>query len=467
MADVVSYYVGTTPTHGPASVHRRRPDAESGARVDETFAPREDSWFSSDSVRKYEAGRADWDYYGVHPDEGERMVAWLRKVVEVGDRDNAGRPPLLGEWGVGYAWLVQLKGPLSEETATTVLDRLGMTRRAYVADWRERDLGLRVLRSDMEARWNFELYRASDERWFLRLLYLRRTPDERVIQELRDQVYALVGELGLEIVNERVGSQESYPYSERARGERRIDADLVLAMWFLGRLTEDTLRTLHKRLNLEAEWGGDLDDEAILEWGAGYLSNDGRFRAQLRLRRAFSDENEWRFEVGIEGLRPPEETIERWRDELMAAATEVGLAYERDWLAPKPMPKDQTPPLPSPVRTSAQVQVLYRAYLTGPFTAETLDDFRDALGIEKRGRIDDDTEQFYGERTLRDGENQLVRLMLGRSFDGDWYLSLSYQGDPLDRAIVDQLGRNIHAAAAGAGVTVSREWHNPPGGDNS
>lgn len=466
MADVVSYYVGTSPTHGPASVHRRRPDAEHGARVDETFAPREDSWFSSDAVRKYEAGRADWDYYGVHPDEGEQMVAWLRRVVEAG-RDDAGTPPVPGEWGVGYAWLVQLKGPLSEETVTTVLDRLGMTRRAYVADWRERDLGLRVLRSDMAARWNFELYRASDERWFLRLVYLRRTPDERVIQELREQVYAVVAELGLEIVDEQVGSQESYPYSERARGERRTDADLVLAMWFLGRMTEEMLRTLHKRLGIEAEWGADLDDETVLEWGAGYLPNDGRFRAQLRLRRAFADENEWRFEVGIEGQRPPEATIDRWRAEIMAAATEVGLAYERDWLAPRPMPKDQTQPIEPPARTSAAVQVLYRAYLAGGFTAETLDEFREALGIGKHGRIDDDAEQFYGERTLRDGENQLVRLMLGRTFDGDWYLSLSYQGDPPVRPIVDQLARNIHAAAAGVGVTVSQEWHNPPGGDNS
>lgn len=462
MGDLVSYYVEATPVKGPGALYRRRPDAEHGGRVDEYLVPKNGTWRIHNGLRKYESGRADWDFYGVHPDEGERVDSWLRNASAEGSRDKAGEPPVLGEWSVGYAWLVKLKGPLSEETVETILTRLDMTRRADLEPG-ERDFGLRVLRSDMACRWNFELYRMSDDTWFLRLLYLRLTPDERVIQGLRDQVYPLVDELGLEVVEEQVALQESSPLSERTMKQTRPDQDWLLVTWFHGRLTEANLRTLHERLTLRAETGGDLDETWKDEWGVGYLRGDGRFRAELRLRRGFSDEDEWRFEIGVEGQRPPEETIDRWRDEIVAAATDVGLEYERDWLRPRPMPQHRTPPQPRPVRTSAQVRVLYRAYVDGRFTAETLDEFRDALAIERRGRIDDDTEQFFGERTVRDEENRLVRLMLARTFDGDWYLSLSYQGDPPDQAVVDQLAQDVRAAAERVGLTATREWHNPPG----
>jgi hypothetical protein len=461
VTDLVSYYVETTTSRGPTVLVRRRLDPEYGGRVDESYSPSKDIWRPHKRLRKYESGRADYDYYGINPDEAERVAAWLREVVEVG-RDNASKPPVLGEWSVGYAWLVTVKGPLPEETVENALTRLGMARRAYLGPM-ERDLGLKVLRSDMSCRWNFELYRASTSRWFFRLLYLRLTPDERVIESLREQVYAL----GLEIVEEQVAIQDSWPYSDRAMKQSRPDADWLLVLWFQGRMTERMLRELHERLTLTAETGGDLDETWKLEWGARFLPNDGRFRAQLRLRREFDDEDQWRFEIGVEGQRPPEETIDRWRAEIMAAATEVGLAYEKDWLRPRPMPQHRTQPQPRPVRTSAQVHVLYRAYLDGQFTAEALDEFRDALGIGRRGRLDDDTEQFFGERYLREEENRLVRLMLARTFDGDWYLSLSYQGDLPDQATVDQVARDIRAAAAQAGLTVGREQHNPPGGGSS
>jgi hypothetical protein len=311
----------------------------------------------------------------------------------------------------------------------------------------------------MECRWNFELYRSSSTRWFLRLLYLRLTPDDRVIERLREQVYGL----GLTIVNEQVSSQDSWPLSDRARGELRPRADWVLAMWFRGSLTESALRTLHTRLGMTAESGGDLDDDAIDEWGAGYLPNDGTFRARLRLRRTFDDETSWRFEVGIEGARPPDDAVEQWRADIMAAATDAELTYERDWLLPRPAPKDRPAPPPPPRRTSAQVRVLHRWYLDGRFTDETLREFQRATGIAERGRVDDDTEQFYGDRTLRDEENRLVRLMLARSFDGDWYLSLSYQDDPPGPAEVDRLAQEIRGAAQQAGLTVASEWHQEEG----
>ncbi|TDD12073.1 hypothetical protein E1292_02820 [Nonomuraea deserti] len=461
MADLVSYYVETTSAPGPGSLYRRSLTEGYGGRVDACFVPGKGTWRIHGGPVKDEDGRADNDFYGVHPDEAERVIAWLRRASEVGRR-HAGPPPVLGEWSVGRAWVVELKGSLSEQAVATILSRLGMTRRAH-ADPRERDFGLRVLHSDMEYRWNFDLYHAHNERWFLRLLYLRRTPDERVIQRLRDQVHPLAVELGLEIVQEQVATQKSWPLSDRARREIRGDEEWLLVMWFHGQMTEVMLRTLHRRLNLEAEWGADLDEIWKLEWGIGYLPNDTRFRAQLRLRRGFNDENAWRFEIGLEGVRPPDSDIDRWRDEIMAASREVGLVYERDWLAPRPMPNRRTPPATRPVRTSAQVYVLYQAYLDGQFTAATLDEFRDALGIHRRGRIDNDAEQFYGDRVLRDEDHRLVRLMLARTFDGDWYLSLSYQDMPPDQDTVDQMARDIHAAAARGGLTVGREQHFPPG----
>ena len=461
MADLVSYYVETTQAHGPATLFRRRPDA-GGGRVDEHLVPTDGTWREHDGLRRYEDGQWDWDFYGIQPDEAEHVTTWLRRAAEVG-RDDAGPPPVLGEWSVGRAWLVRLAGPLTEETTATILGRLGMTRRAFPSDWRERDLGLRVLRADGECRWNFELYRASDKRWFLQLVFLRRTPDERVLQELRDQVYPLLRELGVAVVEELTGTQNSFPQSERARRQRPDDEDRLLAVWFRGRMTEAGLRTLHARLGLAAESGGDLDDP-VLEWGATNLPNDTRFRAQLRLRREFADEDRWRFEIGLEGARPPEETIARWRDEIMAAAREVALAYESDWLAPRPT---HATPAPAPAHASTPVSVLYRAYLDGRFTAGTLDEFRDALGIGRRGRIDDDTEQFFGERVLRDEPGGLVRLMLARTFDGNWYLSLSYQGEPPGNATVERLAMDIHAAAGRAGLAVRLEQHNPPGGGSA
>lgn len=471
MTDLVSYYVQTNSSPGPASLFRRRP-----GQVDERFVSGEkETWRCHSGLKKYEAGRADDDFYAIHPDEAERVIAWYREIRRVGI-DKVSRPPLLGEWSVGCAWLVSLKeGPLPEQTVETILSRLGMARRTHGADLGERTVGLRVLRSDMKCRWNFELHRSSSNSWFLSLLFLRLMPDERVIQGLRDEVYPLVEELGLDIVKEQVAIQDSWsnvidivkagPHAGRVRrptrGDEDEDQDRVLAVWFRGRMTERNLRTLHKRWNLTDEWGADLDEYWKLERGIGYLPNDTRFRAQLRLRRTSDDEDLWRFEIGIEGLRPPEETIDGWREDIVAAATAVDLVYERDWLAPRPMPHDQTPLLPPPVRTSAQVFVRYRAYLDGRFTASTLDGFRDKLGIDKRGRIDDDSKQVFGDRCLRDEKNRLVRLMLGRTFDGDWFLSLSYQDTPPDQATVDQLARDIHAAATQAGLTVSGEWHQP------
>jgi hypothetical protein len=51
--------------------------------------------------------------------------------------------------------------------------------------------------------------------------------------------------------------------------------------------------------------------------------------------------------------------------------------------------------------------------------------------------------------------------MLARTFDGDWYLSLSYQDDPPDG--IDELTQQIRAAAERAGLTVSGEWHQGEG----
>jgi hypothetical protein len=138
--------------------------------------------------------------------------------------------------------------------------------------------------------------------------------------------------------------------------------------------------------------------------------------------------------------------------------TDVGLQYERDWLAPRPVPRRSAAPV--------RVHVLYRVDLGGRFTAKTLAEFRDALAIEQRGRLEDDAEQFFGERYLRNEDNRLIRLLLARTFDGDWYMSCSYQGTPPDPATIDQVARDIRAAAARAGLRVRHEQHiSHAGGD--
>jgi hypothetical protein len=153
--------------------------------------------------------------------------------------------------------------------------------------------------------------------------------------------------------------------------------------------------------------------------------------------------------------------VDQWRADIMAAATEAGLAYERDWLRPRPAPQDRKPPPAPPRRTSAQVRYLHRWYLDGGFTQESLREFQRAAGITENGQVDDDTQQVFGDRVLRDEDNRVVRLMLARSADGDWYLSLTYQDDPPDE--IDQLSRELRAAVEQAGLTVHSEWHEGEG----
>jgi hypothetical protein len=419
MNELVTYYVKSDWSPGPAGLCRRRPDVADGARVDERFDPRDGTWSRTNELRKYESPRHDddWDFYGVHPDESEQVVAWLRRVAEVG-RDEAGRPPVLGEWSLGSAWWVELRGPLSEETFGTVLARLAMTPRAPgISSWS--DLALRVLRSDTECRWNFTFGSTSDNEWYLHLEYLRVTPDERVIQGLRDDVYPVVDELGLDVVEESLGSVESLPLSERAAKQPRPDKDWLLAVWFRGQLTDDARQALTQRLR---------------------LTYDSTFSEQLRLHRSCPDEDRWRFEIGFEGRFPRAEVIDRWRADIVAMATGVGLEYEHAWL--KPM---------------RRMFELYRAYLAPRLTFETRRQLCETLGIKRFGRAANDEETDFGTRVLRAETNRTVLLSLKRTLDHDWYLSLAYQDTPPDQATLDKIGRDIRTAAAQTGLTVKQE----------
>lgn len=275
MNDLVAYYVETSDIPGPACVFRRRPVPEPGmARADECFVPSEGTWRGSTRLREYENPGddvLDRDFYGVLPDEAKSVMAWLREAAEVG-RDHAGQPPVIGEWTVGQAWWVSLRGPLTEETVETVADRLGMARRALVRPL-ERDLGLRVLRNDTEGRWNFELSRHAGDGWSLRLEYLRLKPGRSVIDGLRGQVYPLVEELGLVIAEERVYLVDSFPHTVRAAKDTPPPPPQPTAFVRYRAFLEGGrfLAQFEKALGLVREH--DIDDEEDDEYGERFLSN--------------------------------------------------------------------------------------------------------------------------------------------------------------------------------------------------
>jgi hypothetical protein len=327
--NLVTYYVETSDISGPAALFRRRRSPEPGvARADECFVPSDGTWRSSTRLRKYESpgdDLPDWDFYGVLPDETGTVMAWLREAAEVG-RDKAGRPPVIGEWTVGRAWWVFVQGQLTEETAETVASRLGMARRAPVGPL-ERDLGLRVLRSDMEGRWNFELSSHGDASWVLHLEYLRLEPGKPVIDGLRGQVYPLVEQLGMEIAEERVHLTASFPHTVRAAKDKpppppparsfvRYQASLDGGRF---------LAQFEKALGLVREH--DVDDEEEDEYGERFLSN-GR-GGSMRL-------NTGRGAGGVEYLslhcwdEPDPAVVDQLVRDVHAAAAQAGLVVKHE-----------------------------------------------------------------------------------------------------------------------------------------
>uniref|UniRef100_A0AAU2JNX1 Uncharacterized protein n=1 Tax=Streptomyces sp. NBC_00049 TaxID=2903617 RepID=A0AAU2JNX1_9ACTN len=93
--------------------------------------------------------------------------------------------------------------------------------------------------------------------------------------------------------------------------------------------------------------------------------------------------------------------------------------------------------------------------MRGTFPKGQLSAFRDQVGLDPRGRLDDEWDEEFGRRELRPKENGLVELSLWRYADDDWMISLLYERDPLPAEEAAELRRTILDAAARAGLTVS------------
>ncbi|WP_246398099.1 hypothetical protein [Mycobacterium vicinigordonae] len=89
--------------------------------------------------------------------------------------------------------------------------------------------------------------------------------------------------------------------------------------------------------------------------------------------------------------------------------------------------------------------------------AEHLPEFLEQVGLQRRGRLDDDWDQEFGRARLRAREHGLVELTLWRYEDDDWLVNLTYEKDPLPAEQAEQLRRKVLAAAATAGMTVTAQ----------
>lgn len=90
-----------------------------------------------------------------------------------------------------------------------------------------------------------------------------------------------------------------------------------------------------------------------------------------------------------------------------------------------------------------------------------LSGFREELGLNPRGRLDDDWDQEFGRRELRPREQGLVKLTLWRYADDDWMIALTYERDPLPTDEAEELRLNILDAATAAGLTVTAQFPSP------
>lgn len=90
--------------------------------------------------------------------------------------------------------------------------------------------------------------------------------------------------------------------------------------------------------------------------------------------------------------------------------------------------------------------------------AGNLDGFCERVGLEGRGRLDDDWDQEFGTLGLRSREQGLVDLTLWRGFtDNDWSINLTYDKHPLPSDEAERLRQKVLDAAAAAGMTITAQ----------
>ncbi|WP_370945824.1 hypothetical protein AB5J62_43095 [Amycolatopsis sp. cg5] len=442
----ISYYALADSGYdkGPAGLIRRRPDA--GGHVDEVFSPRTGTWRPTDLVSKYYlTDRVDEDLVLITAAEADAVTAWF------GDRST--RPPLLGGRSLAEAWRVRLTGDIPFEA---LRERLGLEPHGSPADGLERDPGFRVLRNDESARLSLNVYVAPSGGWSVALEFLGEAPSAAAVAEVRAEVLSAAAELGFTATDEQTGtdaksfSASPLPPLPRPIGVKKPRHQLF-RLTFTGSLDKEQLKALQQKLRLSDD--GDLTDEEDTEFGETYLPHDLGYRPQLWLSRA--DTERWTFGISNEGIRPPEEHIRQWHDQVVEAATEAGLALAEEWQSPTP--PNPTPLPEPPVRTGLPVESAYYAGFAGSLTQERLEAIRERFGLSRRGKLDDDWDTDFGVVRLRDEPGTPVKLNFDRRAEDKWSFSVTYQGEPPAPELLERVRSEIAAAAAEAGLTIERE----------
>jgi hypothetical protein len=90
--------------------------------------------------------------------------------------------------------------------------------------------------------------------------------------------------------------------------------------------------------------------------------------------------------------------------------------------------------------------------------AGNLTEFRERVGLERRGRLSDDWDQEFGRLRLRPRERGLVDLTLWRGYeDDDWKVNLIYDKDPLPVEEAEKWRQKVLDAAAAVGMTITAQ----------
>ena len=95
-----------------------------------------------------------------------------------------------------------------------------------------------------------------------------------------------------------------------------------------------------------------------------------------------------------------------------------------------------------------------RVSLSGQMTQDTLQQMREKLSLERRGRLTDAEDDLFGYRHLQHDDQNWINLDLIRSDGTHWVLAISHLNEPPPSELLDQTLIQIMEAAAELGLTV-------------
>lgn len=95
-----------------------------------------------------------------------------------------------------------------------------------------------------------------------------------------------------------------------------------------------------------------------------------------------------------------------------------------------------------------------RVSLSGQMNQDTLRRMREKLSLERRGRLTDAEDVFFGYRHLQHDDQNWINLDLIRSDDTHWVLAVSHLNEPPPPELLDQTLSRIIETAAELGLAV-------------